>query len=96
MHTEVPLAADSRGLRIGVATSRYHHEVTGPLLEGACRAFREAGGSDDDLILVDAPGSFELVSIAQAGEFAMPEGTPVLIEYGARARVVPQNMAFGD
>ena len=66
MHTEVPLAADSRGLRIGVATSRYHHEVTGPLLEGACRAFREAGGSDDDLILVDAPGSFELVSIAHA------------------------------
>ncbi len=39
--------------------------------------------------------SGELVSIAQAGDFALPAGTPVLIEYGARARVVPQTVAYG-
>jgi hypothetical protein len=39
--------------------------------------------------------SGELVSVAQAGDFALPAGTPVLIEYGARARVVPQTMAYG-
>lgn len=66
MHTEVPIAADARGLRIGIATSRYHDHVTAALARGACQAFRDAGGSDDDLVLVDAPGSFELVAIAHA------------------------------
>ncbi|MEY2716076.1 MAG: 6,7-dimethyl-8-ribityllumazine synthase [Planctomycetota bacterium] len=66
MHTTVPLAANARGLRVGIATSRYHEEVTSRLLDGARAAFLAAGGSDDDLLLVDAPGSFELVSIAHA------------------------------
>ena len=66
MHTAVPLATDARGLRVGIVTSRYHSEVTGQLHQGARNAFLEAGGSDDDLLLVDAPGSFELVAIAHA------------------------------
>jgi len=66
MYTSVPLAASARGLRVGVATSRYHETVTNRLQEGALKAFRAAGGSDDDLVLVDAPGSFELVAIAHA------------------------------
>ena len=66
MHTAVPLASDARGLRVGIATSRYHSDVTGPLHQGARNAFLEAGGREDDLILVDAPGSFELVAIAHA------------------------------
>jgi hypothetical protein len=32
----------------------------------------------------------ELVSIAQAAEYAIPAGAPVLIEFGAQARVIPQ------
>ena len=40
--------------------------------------------------------SGELVSITQPGDLAMPAGTPVLIEYGARARVVPQDVAYGS
>ena len=39
--------------------------------------------------------SGELVSVAQAGEYAIPNGTPVLIEYGQRARVIPQNSSIG-
>lgn len=66
MHTTVPLAANARGLRVGIATSRYHEAVTSRLQEGALRAFRAAGGVDEDLVLVDAPGSFELVAIAHA------------------------------
>jgi 6,7-dimethyl-8-ribityllumazine synthase len=66
MHTEVPIAADARGLRIGIATSRYHAHVTGALTRGAKQAFVDAGGAENDLVLVDAPGSFELVSIAHA------------------------------
>jgi len=37
----------------------------------------------------------ELVSVAQAGAYAIREGTPVVIEYGARARVIPQNASIG-
>jgi outer membrane lipoprotein SlyB len=36
----------------------------------------------------------ELVSVAQAGEHAIPAGTPVVIEYGARARVIPQGANY--
>ena len=39
--------------------------------------------------------SGELVSVAQAGDYAIPSGTPVLIEYGARARVIPQHSSIG-
>ncbi len=34
--------------------------------------------------------SGELVSVAQAGDYVIPAGTPVLIEYGAYPRVIPQ------
>ena len=73
MHTVVPLATDARDLRVGIATSRYHADVTGRLLQGARNAFLDAGGCDDDLLLVDAPGSFELVAIA----FALAERADV-------------------
>jgi 6,7-dimethyl-8-ribityllumazine synthase len=38
----------------------------GRLHQGARNAFLEAGGLDDDLILVDVPGAFELVAVAHA------------------------------
>ena len=66
MHTSVPLTANAKGLRIGVATSHYHHEVTARLQDGARAAFTAAGGLEDNLVLVDAPGSFELIAIAHA------------------------------
>ena len=34
--------------------------------------------------------SGELVSVAQAGDYVIPAGTPVLVEYGAHPRVIPQ------
>jgi outer membrane lipoprotein SlyB len=37
--------------------------------------------------------SGELVTITQGGDIAIANGTPVLVEYGARARVIPQNIS---
>ncbi len=37
----------------------------------------------------------ELVSVQQASAYAILEGTPVVIEYGAQARVIPQNASIG-
>ena len=37
----------------------------------------------------------ELVQVQQASAYAILEGTPVVIEYGAQARVIPQNASIG-
>jgi outer membrane lipoprotein SlyB len=39
--------------------------------------------------------SGELVTITQGGDIAIGNGTPVLVEYGERARVIPQNASIG-
>jgi outer membrane lipoprotein SlyB len=39
--------------------------------------------------------SGELVTITQGGDMAIANGTPVLVEYGARARVIPQHASIG-
>jgi outer membrane lipoprotein SlyB len=39
--------------------------------------------------------SGELVTIAQGGDLPLSNGTPVLVEYGERARVIPQNTTIG-
>lgn len=58
--------ASAQGLRIAVVVSRYNSEITGALLDGATRAFREMGGDADDLTIVHAPGAFELPAIVGA------------------------------
>lgn len=55
---------------------------------------RSAGSQPGYAYTIRLP-SGELVSIAQAGDYAIPQGTPVLIEYGARARVIPQRSGYG-
>lgn len=70
--------------------------IGGALLGGlAGNAIGKSAGAQPGFAYMVRLPSGELVSVAQAGDFAMPAGTPVLIEYGARARVVPQNMAYG-
>lgn len=39
--------------------------------------------------------SGELVTITQGGDLVIANGTPVLVEYGARARVIPQTAGIG-
>lgn len=53
------------GLKIAVVTTRWNHLITDRLVEGARSAFVRHGGSDDDLTLVVAPGSFEVPLVAK-------------------------------
>ncbi len=39
--------------------------------------------------------SGELVTITQGGDLPIANGTAVLVEYGERARVIPQNISIG-
>ncbi len=70
--------------------------IGGAILGGvAGNAIGKSAGAQPGFAYTIRLPSGELVSVVQAGEFAMPAGTPVLIEYGERARVVPQNRAYG-
>ena len=66
MHESPTMKADALGLRIGVVASVYHWEIVGPLLQAAKSVFADAGGNAADLIVVEAPGAFELVALCSA------------------------------
>ena len=59
-HSSDEIQPDARDLTIAIRTSRYHSDITDVLRDGAVEAFIEAGGSRDSLLLLDAPGTFEL------------------------------------
>ena len=75
MKTATPAPAavlDGTGRRFAIAASRFNHEVTGRLVDGASEALREHGVAEDDVRVVWIPGSFELPlaaqRLAQAGD----------------------------
>lgn len=48
------------GLRVGIAVSRFNQKVTGMLLQGCLDTLRERGVAEGDIVVVHAPGAFEL------------------------------------
>lgn len=57
---------DGRGLRIGVACSRFNGGITWRLLGGALEALSELGVDRSDVTVAWAPGAFELPLLARA------------------------------
>ena len=58
-----PQTVDATGLRLGVAATRWHAELTGLLVDRALAAARECG--IDDPIVARVAGSMELPVVAQ-------------------------------
>lgn len=48
------------GYRFGIVAGRWYPEETKRLIEGAVAAIRQAGGNEDNILLVQVPGSFEI------------------------------------
>ncbi len=65
MHIDesVPDVLDANGLRIGVATAQFNSKITDGLKEGALAYLAQAGAAE--VIVVDAPGAFELPLLAR-------------------------------
>lgn len=67
-------AAAHGGSAIAIVVSRYNGSITSRLLEAATAEFRYRAGPDAELVVLDAPGAFELCAIASAaaatGRFA--------------------------
>lgn len=66
MHDATSANLDASSLRIGVAVSRYHRDITDALLAGAQEAHRSARGKAKSLTIIDAPGAWELTAICGA------------------------------
>jgi 6,7-dimethyl-8-ribityllumazine synthase len=66
MHDQPFEKVDARTLRIGVAVSRYHHEITDSMRDAAIESFVRSGGQRKNLAILNSPGSFELTAICQA------------------------------
>jgi 6,7-dimethyl-8-ribityllumazine synthase len=59
-------ALSANGLRVGLAVSMYHAEITGSMQRAAIEAFTSSGGRSEDLIVVEVPGAFELIAACRA------------------------------
>lgn len=61
------------GCRFGIVVSRWNHELTSRLADGAVEAIYEAGADPESIQIFHVPGSFELpvacLKAAQSGEF---------------------------
>jgi len=54
------------GAEIAIVVSRYNASITDRLLDGAVSAYQARGGSPADLMIIDAPGAFEIPSLCDA------------------------------
>jgi len=73
---------DARGLRFAIVASRFNHEVTELLVEGALECFTASGASDVPVEWV--PGSFELPLAARA--IAETRGVDAVVALGCIIR----------
>lgn len=51
---------------VAILVSRYNESVTGAMLAGAVEAYAERGGDPAGLTIVEAPGAYELIALANA------------------------------
>lgn len=67
MAKQVDRKSGSRGLpRVAIVVSRYNATVTDELEAGALAAWEDVGGRRDDMTIVPAAGSWEIVPLAMA------------------------------
>lgn len=65
MSSDIPANHDDSDLHVGIVVSRYNHRFTSKLLAGARLALEEAGVRDNHIVVVSAPGSFEIPVLAK-------------------------------
>jgi len=51
---------------VAIVVSRYNESITGAMLRGAIDAYAQRGGDPATLSIVEAPGAYELVALANA------------------------------
>jgi 6,7-dimethyl-8-ribityllumazine synthase len=66
---------DATGLRVGIVVSRWNSEITSSLQRGAERALKACGAQDENIVVAEVPGAFEIPiacrALAQSGCHAL-------------------------
>lgn len=65
MYDQSHATIDARDMRIGIALSRYHSEISQSLHKAAVETFLQAGGNQEHLTIAAVPGSFELTAMCR-------------------------------
>jgi 6,7-dimethyl-8-ribityllumazine synthase len=55
----------AKGMKFGIAASRFNDFICGRLIDGAVDALKRAGADDKDIHIYKVPGAFELPLIAK-------------------------------
>ena len=55
----------AKGMRFGIAASRFNDFICGRLIEGAVDALTRAGADEKDIAIYKVPGAFELPLVAK-------------------------------
>lgn len=58
-HLEVKSA---KGFKYGIVVSQWNAEITSPLLQGAIKGLLDNGAQEEDIEVIEVPGSYELIS----------------------------------
>ena len=71
--SQTPLNFDASPWRVAVVAARFNEGLVSQLIDGATRAWRAHGGSEDQLAVLRVPGAFELplaaARFAASGEY---------------------------
>lgn len=77
---QMPSQTLERGVRIGAVSSSYHGELTAQMLASARAELLAAGLAAEDLLVAEAPGTFEIPLLARA--LALREGVAAVMCFG--------------
>lgn len=77
-------AVDLQGKRVAVVCARFYPELADWLLVGARRALADCNVAEDDLVIVDVPGCFELP--LAAARLIESSGCDAVVALGAVVR----------
>lgn len=58
---DIKSVPSATGMRFGIVVSEWNNSITGALLEGAQSTLHKHGVSEEDIIVMTVPGSFELI-----------------------------------
>jgi 6,7-dimethyl-8-ribityllumazine synthase len=64
MPEHIPLDLSGEGLKVAVLVARWYAEVTDRLRDAALQTLGNAGVADDDVLVVEVPGAYELPQAA--------------------------------
>ena len=73
MYSQLQTVIDARDLHVAIVVSQYHGQITAAMCQAAVERFLEAGGTEEDLTIIPAAGSFELTAVCRAAARRDPD-----------------------